>query len=207
MLYFLPLYFVKQLHFSAITIGILMSTYGLGLALGGTISGKLSDHYSTRSISTIFTALKGTTYFLLILTTSNIVIAATLCIMGTSANAIKTTTHLNAIYSRNTVKISRIKVLNILRMAANAGVGLAGIIFAGLWQHHFTELFFSIGLLMTIAGPYLSLNQRAILNKHFPADTSHARTRPPRHTNTSAAIYAIGCIFLIGIITAQLHTT
>jgi len=50
LIYFLPIYFVNELHFNITLAGLLVSSFGLGTLLGGPIGGNLADYISSKKV-------------------------------------------------------------------------------------------------------------------------------------------------------------
>src|SRR4029079_19563361 len=63
--FFLTLYFVNVLHINIDTAGFLISSYGIGTILGGYISGRLSDLFSGKIVSTLSLTTQALAFFLL----------------------------------------------------------------------------------------------------------------------------------------------
>ncbi|MCW8470497.1 MFS transporter [Fluoribacter gormanii] len=203
--FFLSLYFVTIRHFTPSIAGLLLSCYGLGTVLGGLITGKLSDMFSPRLISIFSLLVQSTTFFLLINLHSAFTLMANMFLLGFAAYGFKTSNNVWMLsLCRNDTNL-RYKTISISHVAANFGLGLSGVLVASTTTYGFQPIFCLSSLLLLCSALYLLFQKNTSTTVLLPIKGQHHYD----HSNASQIILLliIACVFLVGLIIAQLSTT
>lgn len=204
--FFISLYFINTLHISMATTGLLISFYGIGMTLGGILGGKLSDVFPPRLVATVSVLLQSSTYFMLAVLQHPILLMMNLFTSGLAAYAFKTANNTWLFERCGSASDLRLKTVSVLYAFGNLGLGISGII-VGLFAHYgFEYIFYFSGFLLLSSGVYL------IATKDIPATSTHTAhsttdTATIHQENKPLVWMILGCLFLIGLIIAQLSTT
>lgn len=205
--FFLSLYFVNVRHFTPSISGLLLSCYGLGTVSGGLIAGKLSDKFSPRLISLVSLFAQSAAFFLLIYLQSSFTLMADLFLLGLTAYGFKTSNNVWMLsMCRNDTDL-RYKTISISHVGANFGLGLSGVLIASMSQYGFQSIFYLSSLLLLCSALYLQFQSHT--TTHMSLSTSAQYHNKHSYSNASSMILLliISCVFLIGLIIAQLSAT
>jgi len=203
-IFFLSIYFVTQLHFDIIVASTAISCYGIGTIIGGIVGGKLTDRISPQKISSISLAIRAMTILLLLKLKSPQLIMLDLFFMGIATYGFKTS---NSVWMLNHCQHDgklKLKTLNISRAVMNLGFGLAGIIIGFLPGADFNKIFYSSSIILFSGAIFLSLQENnPIIIKNQPMN----ETNKQENINKQYLYVILTCVFLIGLIVAQLGST
>jgi predicted MFS family arabinose efflux permease len=202
--FFLSLYFFNIQHLSTSMTGLLLSCYGLGTVFGGLVSGKLSDTWSPRLISIFSLLIQSGAFFLLTYLDSVLTLMPNLFFLGFAAYGFKTSNNawiLNMCIED--VKL-RYKTISISHVASNFGLGLSGAFIACMVTYGFESIFYLSGLLLSCSALYLLF----LKNTDTITSIETQETDLLSPSTTSQMIFLIlSCVFLVGLIIAQLGST
>ena len=206
-IFFLSLYFVNVLHFNILMAGMIMSSYGLGTALGGLVGGKLSDFFSTYNISIISLFIEAVAFFLLANLTSPSWLMLTMFLLGFSAYGFITSNNIGALRKCDEQEGLKLKLIALSNTAANLGIGISAAFIGFLGYKHFNYIF-------TISSLFLFfLGIRILFIKH---DWCSAEARLASKNNSSTHFHnknspvvfmTLICLFFVGLIVVQRSTT
>lgn len=207
-IYFLSIYFVQQLHFNLVTAGFILSFYGVGTTLGGIGGGKLADNFSPTVISAVSLFLKAIGFLMLAKLKSAFWLATTLFLLGLTTYSFIAA---NSVWILNQCRhheAAKLKAINILYIAANFGLGAAGVIIGMVAQYGFQYIFYTSSFLLFAAVCYLILAKPITIDWPSTADAqtndiSSAQVK----ANPKILWVILSCLFLTGLTIAQIGTT
>ncbi|MBV9576868.1 MAG: MFS transporter [Gammaproteobacteria bacterium] len=211
--YFLSIYFVDVLHINISIAGMMISCYGLGTIIGGYIGGKLSDNISPQTVTMMSLLSQAITFLVLIKIVNPTWIAIDLFILGIATYSFLTS---NSVFTLAHCKNSgedKLKVINILAVASNLGMGLAALIIGELAEKNFQYIFYSSGSLLLILAIWLMFQPKQLiknenqptLNKNLLEENLSESAKI--NANNKGLILAFICLFFTGMIVSQLSTT
>lgn len=203
--FFLSLYFVTIQHFTPSVAGLLLSCYGLGTVLGGFITGKLSDRFPPRLISIFSLLVQSAAFFLLIYLQSVCMLMANLFFLGFAAYGFKVSNNVWMLGMCRSDTNLRYKTISISHVAANFGLGLSGILIAGMNSYGFESIFYLSGLLLVSMALYLLFQNNTNVNISLPIKEQSYDN--PTNTSQPILLLMVSCVFFVGLIIAQLSTT
>lgn len=205
--FFLCIYFVKVLHIDIALSGLIISAYGLGTALGGIAGGKLSDNISPTIISIISIFFKAAAFLILIKVKSVLFLIPTLFILGVTTYGFKTSNNVWILNQCQNNTAERLKVINILYTASNLGIGLSAVIVSIISYYGFQYIFLLSSILLFFSGIFLvkqkSVKIEAIISPSLALNNSSVQSK----SNKKILFFMLLCVFLIGLIIAQLSAT
>ncbi len=203
--FFLSLYFVNMRHFTPAIAGLLLSCYGLGTVSGGLIAGRLSDKFSPKHISLVSLFAQSAAFFLLIYLESSFMLMANLFLLGLTAYGFKTSNNVWMLSMCGNDTHLRYKTISISHVSANFGLGLSGVLIASMSTYGFQSIFYLSGLLLFCSALYLlSQNHKAAHASSIKEQYHNKHTLP---NASPILLLIISCVFLIGLIIAQLGAT
>lgn len=210
--YFLPLYFVHQLHFSVATSGAILSFYGMGTILGGIMGGRLSDQMSPGIVSIGSLVLQAIVLLLLIKLKTLHLLAFSLFIMGIASYGFITSNHLWVLDQCNSSEAQKLKAINILNAASNLGFAVSAIVISCSMAYGFQNiLFFAAGLLSLSALYFFYLEKQIIvvseIKESSVTDVSNQIETHAVKKNKKILWTVLGCVFLVGLVIFQMSTT
>ncbi|PIR98806.1 MFS transporter, partial [Candidatus Collierbacteria bacterium CG10_big_fil_rev_8_21_14_0_10_44_9] len=135
-IFFLSLYFVRDLHFSVAVAGLLIACYGVGTAIGGVAGGKLSDRYRPTIVSILGLGIMGVAFLILGHLTNAILLGVCLFLIGFSAYCFVTSNTLwilNYCVDENT----RHKSISVTYAILNLGLGAGALLVILLGRNRF----------------------------------------------------------------------
>lgn len=202
--FFLSLYFVDILKFDIASAGMFISFYGLGTVIGGIISGKLCDHFSPRHVSIVSLILQSIAFVSLTKINSPVWIALDLLMLGIASYGFKTSNNVWMLASCND-QATRAKTINVAYAGSNLGLGVSGIIIGLFASFGYEVIFYFFSMLLFLSALYL-LSQKTNLNEPHKIITAE-NTSVKKIINLKILTLVLGCVFLIGLIVAQLSST
>lgn len=210
--FFLSLYFVGTLHFTAAKAGLIISCYGLGKAGGGILGGKLTDKFLP-DVVIISSLLLEIISFLAFLKFSTFPILAIFgFILGISVYAFTTANKvcvLNSIRGHEDIKL---KILSTFYAASNLGIGISAIYIGWLARYGFNYVFILSCVFLTFSTLFVCYQARKKPINSSSISMSqedNKKTNEVIHSQQSSLIacLVLACLFSIGLIIAQLGTT
>lgn len=201
--FFLTLFFVNTKGYTPSTAGLLLSWYGLGTVAGGIISGKFSDIVSPRLISVISLLAQSVSFFLLIYLQSLFALMPNLFLLGFAAYGFKTSNNVWILSQCNDDSKLQYKTISISHVASNFGLGISGILIGILASYGFQIIFYLSSFLLIGSALFISY-QKTEKKVNIQIEEKHQTRRSPQY---KSIIPVLTCVFLIGLIIAQLGST
>lgn len=207
--FFMSLYFIDTLHISVATTGFLISAYGVGMTFGGILGGKLSDLLSPKIVSIVSVLLQSLTFFLLTKLNSPAFLMITLFMSGLAAYGFKTANNTRLFDQCSHQPELRLKTISVLYAFGNLGLGISGILIGLLGSYGLENIFYLSSFLLCMSGCYLLVikDSAGPDKKVMPGNLNNDLSNTPRNGNKKIVYLILGCVFLIGLIIAQLSTT
>ncbi|WP_367606745.1 MFS transporter [Legionella sp. W05-934-2] len=201
--FFLSLYFVNAKQFTPSTSGLLLSCYGIGTVAGGIIAGKFSDTISPRIISIISLLMQSNAFFLLIFLQSALALMPNLILLGFAAYGFKTSNNTWMLNQCNNDSNLRYKTISISHVASNCGLGLSGILIACLVTYGFKSIFYLSSFVLICAAFYLLTQLQGVKTSSSIKENYQFK----KVSRNKQIVTVLTCVFLIGLIIAQLGST
>lgn len=208
--FFLSLYFVNDLHIDVASAGLIIASYGVGTAIGGTIGGKLADQFSPGSVSIMGLLVKAVLFFALMKLTAFWPLVLTELLLGTAAYVFMTASKIWVLAHCHDQGQIKLKVLSMLYAASNLGIGLSAAIVSWLSVYGFHLIFLSAGTLLFLAALVLVVGEKKALSNMPAVKKVHsveAKDSMVHQGNKFASYLVLSCLFSIGLVIAQLSTT
>lgn len=205
--FFLSLYFVTVLHISIQTTGIIIACYGLGTVIGGFAGGKLSDAFSPKMVSIASLFIQTLSFLCLIKVTSPYWLMLTMLISGVASYGFKTSNNVFILQQCGEHSDIRLRTVGIMHMANNLGLGLSGILIGELSSYGFHYIFWLSGILLFSSAIYLLLSSDQSLFSTHTEIAPEIKKETAYQANPLILKLTLTCLFLMGLIFAQLSTT
>lgn len=210
--YYLPIYFIDFVHLDLTNSGLIISCYGIGAILGGFAGGKLSDAWSPGIVSAICLLIQGVVYLVFLKIQAIIFLMINVFVLGMVSYGFITANHLFTLSYCSESDNERLKVINILSMTSNLGLGLSAIIMGKIYKIGFHYIFLSAGIILFILASVSfifsstsnSLKNISEINKKITNETIKLSTHKVNH---QIAVLVLSSVFFIGLIISQLSTT
>ena len=206
--FFLSTYLVRTLHISIDRAGYTLSCYALGTLLGSILGGKLSDHFSARTVSIIAPLVVGFVYGILgFLRIPWEIDLAAFC-MGLAGYAFLTANSAEVL-SHCPYPQMRVQALSLLAVVANLGFSCSGVL-VGVFEHYgFPVIFMSVGAFSLIVN-FCRIFQHPLMpssREERPATSPQPQTNTKPYYGKYLLIIALGVVFLVNLIYAQVSST
>ncbi len=203
--YFLPLYFVKNLHLSVMLAGMLISFYGMGTIMGGFLGGKLSDKFTPGLISIYSLFLQAINFFILTHLTLPFLLMINLFSMGIASYSFITSNSLWVLSQCQSDENKRLQAITLLNAASNLGLSISAIII-GLLNYKFKFIFSFSVVLLILLGVYSILIDKFSTENSF---STLSETKEVLSDNYKRKLIWVlfTCLFLVGLIIFQTNTT
>lgn len=209
--FFLSLYFVEILHLSVTESGIILSFYGLGTVVGGSLSGKLSDHFNPRYISIYSLLLKAVTFFILIKIKLIYMLILNVFILGITTYGFKTSNNVWVLKNVASGEANKLQALNMLYTASNIGMGFSALIITFVASFGFQFVFLLSGTILLFAAFYLAIQDNNSLTrnsaKDLIANNADIKTHKQIKNNKQIMWFIMISIFLTSLVISQLSST
>jgi len=208
--YFLSIYFVQVLRLDIATAGSIISCYGIGAIIGG-FAGKLSDKISPRKVSFACLFVQVICYLgLVILTTKNLLII-NVFILGMATYGFITSNNLWVLNQCDNNEKQKLKVINLMSVASNLGLGISGILIGLFSQYGFSYIFITSAILLFALSSYMMLQdvkqqphklKKIVIEKKVIQEAVFSAKK-----NTFVIWVVLFFVLLIGSIVSQRSTT
>lgn len=208
--FFLSLYYFDVLHFDVETVGLIASSYGVGTAIGGIMGGKLSDKISPGMVSVVCMFIKSAALLLFIKLNTLPLLMINQFILGVTTYGFVTA---NKVWVLNHCKDQegiKLKVLSMLYASSNLGLGLSAVLVSLMAAYGFKYIFLLSGALLFCFSCYFLLKESkgSLFEKKMPIKSETPDSVAVFERKSRKIIWLVlGCLFLIGLIIAQLGTT
>lgn len=203
--FFLSIYFVTTRNFTPSLSGVFLSCYGLGTVTGGLITGKLSDRLAPRLISVGSLLMQSSAFFLLIHLHSVFLLMINLFLLGFAAYGFKISINVWVLSLCKNDTNLRYKTISISHVAANLGLGISGVLIASINTYGFEPIFYLSSLLLLSSVLYLLLQKNTGIDGVSPR-IEHSHCNESKSSQIIVSVI-IACVFLVGLIIAQLSAT
>jgi len=205
--FFLSFYFVKILHINIVTAGAMISCYGVGTIAGGFLGGKLSDKFSPSRISIISIFCNAVVFLLFLKLTHVTELILCLMLWGTSSYIFKTANNTFVLRQCKSGDAEKLNAINILYTASNLGMGISAMIVSFFSQYGFHYIFMLFAIMMSLVGCYLIFEQNSQQKNIHLNPVLTQMVEGYHQKDNKIVMLGLGCLFLIGLIIAQLGTT
>lgn len=202
-LFFLMLYFTKELGYSVEQAGFILSFYGFGAMGGAFLGGWLSDKIGPRFIQIFSLFAGGIGYLIFAFLTHTILITAALfviAIISESFRPASSTAMANACKPQN-----RLRGMALLRLAINLGVAIGPAVGGFLALYNYQYIFWVEGATSIAAAIYLFFFYKEPSLQHTTSAKKGQKKSYP--WNDKIFLNLIGIMVLIGLIFNQLFHT
>jgi MFS family permease len=205
--YFLPTYFVKNLHYSIEDAGTIISSYGVGAIIGSYLGGKIADKVSPAKLTIFFLLLQSLAFFILIKLTWINGVRVDAFILGIAGYGFITVNTLNILNCCR--EEEQLKALNWLSTVANLGLGISALFIGFYDEIGFKNLFliFSSILFLTslvLFMKYLMFSEAPLkkqsTNQLYPPHFAHKK-------NMYLNLFIMITVFFCGVIISQMSST
>lgn len=204
--FFLSLYFVNILHISVMKAGVLISCYGMGTIFGGIIGGKLCDIFSAKKIAILSLSMQAIGFIFLANLFSFHILAINLFLLGLCTYGFMTANNVWMIKQCQNQLELRLKAINISRASSNLGLAFSGIVIGILNITGFKTLFYlSSGLLIFSVFYFICFVQDT--NSCGDEIATRVSSQPHSTNNHFISVLTLSCLFLVGLVIAQLNIT
>ncbi len=203
--YFLSIYFIQDLHFDTVTVGSMISCYGLGAIFGGYLGGKLSDFFSPLVVSAVFILCQAGLYFLLPCVHSIYLLIMIILPLGLTSYAAITASHLWILGQCDSAE-SRMKAINLFSTSSNLGMGIAGLIISMIASFGFHFIFSMTGLCLLFLSMYffsLIKSETRGHNHIFSVDDENKMAASLSINKSIIYFYILPSVLFIGAIVSQ----
>ena len=205
--FFLPIYFVGELHFTITTSGELLTAYGVGTIMGGILGGKLTDSFQMHRIVMGSLLIQAAAYVSLVWFHAPLEIMGILWVIGVASYVFLTSANVWALKLCRDEDTRR-KTINLLYMASNLGIGLSSVIVALLAAFGFRWIFLLSGTLLLMTALFSNTKYLAddakVPNGSLSAGSE---MRQPMQANRKVITLILGCVFLVGFMIWQRTAT
>jgi len=210
--FFLSLYFVEVMHIDITMAGLIISSYGVGMAIGGIMGGKLSDKISPSIVSISCLFIQAVAFLALIKLNTVPLLMAAEFILGLASYAFITS---NKVWVLNNCKDHeniKLKTLSMLYAGSNLGIGMSAVMVSLLSHYGFPFIFFLSSSFLLLAAVMLVFQERkqVILeneDEKISIETALPKVDAESNSNKKTLWLILICLFSIGLIIAQLSTT
>lgn len=207
--YFLPLYFIIDLHLSVSIAGSIISLYGIGTIIGGFLGGKCSDRFSPSLVSVFSLVLQTIIFLFLVKLTAPVWLGINLFFMGIASYGFITANTLVVLAQCKDNEKLQLQGISVLNIASNLGFGLSAVIvgiFADSSFKYFLEVVPSCLFLTTIYAYLIHQSFHKLLN--VPIYKKEIKPKINSLMQMNKTVFLIWCcLFLVGLIIFQLNTT
>jgi MFS family permease len=208
LIYFLPLYFIQQLHLDLTKSSLIISCFGFGTILGGGIGGSSTDRFSPRFVVMMSLMIQTIAFFLLSHFTTPTALMINLLLLGAATYSFITANFIWALSYCEHIEEHKLKVIALLDSASNLGMGVSALMISmttlttisGLSLSASASLFLLIAYLLFYTFPY----KNASTQHHSSTHWSFFSTRS---IFNKILLFILTTTFLSGIIISQLSTT
>ena len=203
-IFFLSLYLIKTLKFNVAEAGIIISAYGLGNIIGSSIGGKLSDSISPGQVSFFSLLIEALTFFLMLKVKVFYLIIINLFFYGMATYCFKVSNNFCLINKPD--KTASLKIINILYVVSNFGIGVSALIVSLFGQYGFEYLFFLFGFLLLLSA-FTLISELNMIEKKGNIANKYLKNEIKNRTPKKIINNILVCVFFIGLIVAQRSTT
>lgn len=201
--YFLPLYFIKTLHYSITSSGIIISFFGIGTILGGYYGGKLTDKLSPKFVCISSLSCQAFIFLLLVTIENFTALCLVISAMGFYSYAFITAIQVWVLDQCQHDSNLQLKAVNLLNVGSNIGLASSAIIIGIYNNYNFQFIFVLCAICLFILSIY-SAKIKAPSKSIFEKSSNRVYNQP--YTNLQIRIMLL-CTLLMGFIIFQTNTT
>lgn len=208
--YFLPLYFINELHVAITTAGLMIAFYGLGTILGGFLGGRLSDRFPPAWVALLSLVVQAVVFFCLWQVQQLFVLNAILFVMGMASYVFMTANHL-WILNQCQTQSARLQAISLVSVASNLGLSISAILVGIFAKNGFCRLFEMsfVAMLFAVAyGAWLVCDVATQRETHTTLIPTPAKNSPSIATYPQSIVkLVLFFVFIVGAVIAQSSTT
>jgi MFS family permease len=201
-IFFLPLYLTGDRGFSVMTVGRIISVWGLGSLVGSYAGGGLSDRWGSKSVQRMSLILGGIGYILLGYLNSLVAIVTLTFVLAVVANAFRPA-NVTA-FSELCAGETQARGFALMRLAVNLGFSVGPALGGILAMHGYRYLFWANGLTSLAAAIVL---ETVFKDPIQPVKESRAAGPSPSPWKDGVLLRFLGLLLVIGIVFFQLFGT
>jgi predicted MFS family arabinose efflux permease len=213
LIYYLSVYFQKELNFSMSLTGTVFSCYGIGAIFGSILAGKLFDKTSGRLLLPLSILLQSVNFILLSISTTATYIMPIMFSIGIASYAFITLNQLSLLNAHNNSDSQKLRAINILSTSSNLGLSLTAIGASKLYYIGFSKVIFAAGIILLLSSYTIASTSRSsrkqsnksvkdrLNNSSIPAKINR------NQSNTKLLITVLVNVLLIGSVISQRSTT
>ncbi|MFZ2315409.1 MAG: MFS transporter [Gammaproteobacteria bacterium] len=205
--YFLPLFFVHELHLDIKISGLIISFYGLGSIIGSFFSGKISDKISPILINYISMMIQGVCFLFLPFTDSLPYLIINLFILGSATYSFITSNTIASLLfckQRN----EKLKAITINDTLSNLSMGTFALLIGILSASHLRQLLIIVGVILIFTSIFLSYTSKIT---HIQKKDEPVADQPLEQTVKAIKYplitFTFLCLFISGYIVSQFTST
>lgn len=208
--FFLSLYFVETLKFTMFQVGLLMSAYGIGTAMGGIIGGRLCDTFKPTLVVSISLSFQGFLFLILSNVHTIYYLMLNMLILGISFYTFKTANNVSLLQLCDNDHDLRFKGLGLLYAASNLGLGISGVLIGFIAFYGYKRIFY-IAATLLIGSSFYSIffyKWSNLINRNSnPAQIERESFVKLNKNDKLILILILLFLFFVGIIISQLSCT
>jgi MFS family permease len=207
--FFLTLYFVRDLKFSIVIAGVIITAYGIGKIGGGFLGGYLADRFTLWKVSAAAIFVLAFSLLLLVFIKSEGLLIFDMLLLGSAFYTFTISNRLWIFQQCQDDKEMRLKSVNLLYTVMNLGVGLSAVLVSVLARFGFKNVFAAAAVLLFFCACYLLLvasKREGVVYQHA-AVTANLEEQQPRQSNIRIISLVLISLFLIGMVVVQRQTT
>ncbi len=203
--YFLSIYFVNELHFSIAEASFLITAYGVGTIMGGVLGGRLSDLISPRFVSVGSLIIQASACFALTKMKTFLFLISILFVIGVGSYGFITSNHVWTLLRCN--QYERLKAINLLDVASNLGLALAGLIVGLVAVQQFPRLFLISSILLMLIAVFLIIVNKNTNNEIIMMPLSENNEHQYQSHHTMVVYFVLASLFGVGLMVSQTNST
>lgn len=211
-IFFLSVYFVDILHMSIAKAGLLLSSYGVGKAIGGAVGGKLTDILSPNLVIISCLLIESLMFVALIKIHALILLIIIEFILGVAVYAFTTANKVCVLHSIKGNEHIKLKILSVLYTASNLGIGISAIYVSLTAKFGFYYIFLSASILLIASAAIFFIQTLRIQPDVYRFPTLLHENKPEglddsKNINPIVSWLILICVFSISLIIAQFSST
>lgn len=205
--FFMSIYFSEIISLSLPQIGFLLSSYGVGMTVGGMVGGWLIDCYQPVSVACVSLLVQSVVLIALCYATDFPCLILLLFLFGLVAYSFKTANQYMMLNIDKNNSDLQFKIINLSHVASNLGLSISGVVIGLTSPSDFKYIFMFSGSLFLLFALLLNQQRKAFLQKRTVIVQSTGKTEYAVSSRRRTLFLLLLMVFAIGILIAQLGTT
>jgi predicted MFS family arabinose efflux permease len=206
---FMPIYLLKELHFSPVTIGQILGLYGLGNVVGSYLGGEIAQKKGATFAQLFSLVGTGIAYFALIFIRQEAFFLAAMFIAGAVVDILRPAN--STAIARYTNKSSSAKAYSLNRQAVNLGNGIGPLIGGFLTSCGYQWIFVIDAITSLIAAIalvcFFGIGMTDTVCQYTKTDSTNEGLRPVSPLGNMNFVFFLVLALGIGILFFQVFTT